>query len=316
MRSRFFGFVGLALFLATVPGAGPALAWSQTGHMLTAAIAFDDLSVRDPSAIDALADILAQHPDRGPFTVAVDNTKGAERALRLMMECARWPDDARGTGYDHPTWHYADRPLIRGDVHTPDATSGQAIEALQLNFLEASDRKAPAADRALALCWVMHLAGDIHQPLHTASLVSPAYPNGDTGGTQQFVRDPANNQVISLHWFWDDRIQKSSDVHEIEMRAADLERRFRRDKLSELSTSQPTDFAHWAFDESHALAADHAYPDELKTSSVNTAAPALPRGYSSMVAEIASRRLVLAGYRLADLLKLIAASPLPQKSGK
>ena len=139
-----------------------------------------------------------------------------------MMECARWPDDARGTLYDHPTWHYADRPIASDGAHAPDVTSGQAIEALQLNFLEASDAKAPAADRAIALCWVMHLAGDIHQPLHTASIYSKTYPQGDAGGTQQFIQDPDTRQVESLHWFWDDRVEKSADVRTIEANAADL----------------------------------------------------------------------------------------------
>ena len=146
--------------------------------MLTAAIAFDDLNVRDAAAIDTIAEIITHHPDRGPFVVAVDRATGQERALRLMMECARWPDDARGTLFDHPTWHYADRPIATEGAHAPDATSGQAIEALQLNFLEASDPKAPASDRAQALCWVMHLTGDIHQPLHTASIYSKTYPQG------------------------------------------------------------------------------------------------------------------------------------------
>jgi len=305
-----------ALTVATLLCATPALAWSQPGHMLTAAIAFDDLKARDAAAIDVIADIIAHHPDRGPFSVAIDRATGQERALRLMMECARWPDDARGTLYDHPTRHYADRPVAAAGVSAPDATSGQAIEALALNFLEASDPKAPAQDRALALCWVMHLAGDIHQPLHTASVYSKAYPQGDAGGTQQFIQDPDTKQVESLHWFWDDRVEKSADPRAIEATAADLEKRFARESLGELSASQPTDFAHWAFDESHAIAAAHAYPDDLKTSATNTAAPALPPGYSDMVADVASRRIVLAGYRLSDLLRAIAAAPLPEKKDK
>jgi len=316
MNFPFVRLTGTAIFAASLLSCGPALAWSQPGHMLTAAIAFDDLSVRDRTAVDTLADIISRHPDRGPFSVAIDRATGPERALRLMMECARWPDDARGTLYDHPTWHYADRPIASDGAHAPDATSGQAIEALQLNFLEASDAKAPAADRAIALCWVMHLAGDIHQPLHTASIYSKTYPQGDAGGTQQFIQDPDTRQVESLHWFWDDRVEKSADVRTIEANAADLEKRFPRASLSELSATQPNDYAHWAFDESHAIAVASAYPDALKTSATNVSAPALPPGYAQTVSDIASRRIALAGYRLADLLHAIAAVPLPEKKDK
>jgi hypothetical protein len=284
--------------------------------MLTAAIAFDDLNVRDAAAIDTIAEIITHHPDRGPFVVAVDRATGQERALRLMMECARWPDDARGTLFDHPTWHYADRPIATEGAHAPDATSGQAIEALQLNFLEASDPKAPASDRAQALCWVMHLTGDIHQPLHTASIYSKTYPQGDAGGTQQFIQDPDTKQVESLHWFWDDRVEKSADVHAIQSTAADIEKRYGRDTLNELTAAPPADFKRWAFDESHVIAAEHAYPENLRTSNSNTAAPALPPGYSDAVGDIASKRIALAGYRLADLLRAIAAEPLPEKKDK
>jgi S1/P1 Nuclease len=44
--------------------------------------------------------------------------------------------------------------------------------------------------KAIALAWLFHLVGDIHQPLHTAQLFTVEYPNGDRGGNEicvQFV---------------------------------------------------------------------------------------------------------------------------------
>jgi hypothetical protein len=44
--------------------------------------------------------------------------------------------------------------------------------------------------KAIALAWLFHLVGDIHQPLHTAQLFTVDYPNGDRGGNEicvQFV---------------------------------------------------------------------------------------------------------------------------------
>jgi hypothetical protein len=38
-----------------------------------------------------------------------------------------------------------------------------------------------AERRAVALAWLFHLVGDIHQPLHTTELFSVEYPNGDRG---------------------------------------------------------------------------------------------------------------------------------------
>ena len=58
MNFPFVRLTGTAIFAASLLSCGPALAWSQPGHMLTAAIAFDDLSVRDRAAVDTLADII------------------------------------------------------------------------------------------------------------------------------------------------------------------------------------------------------------------------------------------------------------------
>src|SRR5262245_23338691 len=97
----------LALACALLLFPANSFAWSRPGHMVSAAIAYDDLAPADGAIIDKIAGIIPRHPDRGAFEVAIDRTTGRERALRLFMECARWPDDARGTTYDHPTWHYA-----------------------------------------------------------------------------------------------------------------------------------------------------------------------------------------------------------------
>ena len=35
--------------------------------------------------------------------------------------------------------------------------------------------------RAIALAWLFHLVGDIHQPLHTAQLFTAEYSRGDRG---------------------------------------------------------------------------------------------------------------------------------------
>jgi hypothetical protein len=158
----------------------------------------------------------------------------------------------------------------------------------------------------------MHVAGDIHQPLHTSTLYSAAYPQGDAGGSKQFVRDPESNTVVSLHWYWDDRVNKNADASAIHSLAGDLEKRFPRGGMRELSAER--DFAKWAA-ESHALAAERAYPAGLKTAMANDAsAPTVPADYSKMVEDTSERRMTLAGYRMADLLRAIAAVPMPKEA--
>jgi hypothetical protein len=83
---------------------------------------------------------------------------------------------------------------------------------------------------------------------------------------------------------------------------------FQRSQLTELVN---TDFEPWA-KESYEIAAKIAYQNGSPIGSpkggnmdctMAAAAPALPVGYVANARRIADRRIMLAGYRLADLLK-------------
>lgn len=285
----------------------PVMAWTRPGHMVTAAIAFDDLEATDPAIIDRVAELLDSHPDRGPFEVAEDRSEGRERALRLMMECARWPDDARLTVYDQPSWHVQLRPVVRAEDPPPvppdDRLLMDGVEAFALNARVVANPDATAAQRAVALCWVMHLAGDVHQPLHTAQLFSSAYPEGDRAGGLQFVIDPLSRRPETFHWFWDDSVQRSGDLESVKARAKDLQLRLPRSDLAPRTTpAVAADYARWA-DESYSLALSFVYAGGPIGGLSETEAREIPVGYALETVTIAERRVALAGYRLADLLR-------------
>jgi hypothetical protein len=74
-----------------------------------------------------------------------------------------------------------------------------------------------------------------------------------------------------------------------------------------------TDFESWA-KESYEIAAKIAYRNGWligaarngnKDCTIIAAAPALPVGYVVSASQIADRRIILAGYRLADLLRRV-----------
>ena len=48
---------------------------------------------------------------------------------------------------------------------------------------------------------VIHLVGDIHQPLHTVSAIDPTYVSGDHGGNNE--KFPLICGVSTLHGVWD-----------------------------------------------------------------------------------------------------------------
>ncbi len=303
--SQFLWRLAVLAGLAVLTLASPAAAWTRPGHMVTAAIAYDDLKARSPRTIDALAAILAQHPDRGAFEVAAGRAEGEERALRLILEAVRWPDDARGGPFDHPTWHYALRPLGRPHAEP----RGEAREAFALNARLLQDPDASSAERAIALCWVMHLAGDVHQPLHNAERISPAHPDGDHGGGLDQVIDPATGKAISLHWFWDDSVNRLGDPEPAMARARALEAALPRGGFPELARpATAAEFGAWA-EESYALAGALAYPADLRLATSPSAAIAPPQAYAAAVQAVAERRAVLAGHRLADVLEALLAKP-------
>ena len=62
-------------------------------------------------------------------------------------------------------------------------------------------------EKAIHLCWVMHLVGDIHQPLHCVSLYCEQFPNGDHGGNDSLYR-LGGKRIIKLHPFWDELLGK------------------------------------------------------------------------------------------------------------
>jgi hypothetical protein len=288
-----------------------ALAWSQEGHMVTGAIAFEELRAHHPEVVERIAQLMQQHPDRGTFEVAVGRSTGDARLRRTFMEMARWPDDIRRGVYDHPTWHYASKPVVYAPNPPPSAPpgiGGSAMEAFALNASLVADKRAPAAERAVALCWLFHLVGDIHQPLHAADRYSATHPEGDRGGNLQFILDPQSptqGQPTSLHSYWDQAVNRSSDA--APARADELRTKLPRGRLTELTGATvrngSADFGAWAA-ESYRLAESQAYAD-LPLTATDQQATALPAKYIANALTVAERQLTLSSYRLADLLVVL-----------
>lgn len=297
----------IVVALAALLHCSSVLAWSRPGHMVTAAIAYEELSQRERNILDKIVALAERHPDRGAFEVAINGATGDERKRRIFLELARWPDDARGSVHDHPTWHYSSRPLINPASPPPqqpdDVPQGSATEAFALNLSVVADPRAPAAERAVALCWLFHLVGDMHQPLHSVSQVSKRFPEGDRGGGLQFVRDARTNEPVTLHWFWDDLVSRNGEPDEAMQSAGELMRRLPRTQFEELKPFQTAaDFSVWVR-ESHEIAATLAYGPDLNASDSASSAPKPSQRYLEQATQTAEKRLTLAGYRLTEVLR-------------
>jgi hypothetical protein len=293
----------------------PASAWNIPGHMLSAAIAYQVLRQENPPTIDRVKAVLEKHPwYANQWQARLQDVPVVDRDLVLFMQAARWPDDIRIRDKQHHRglWHYINLPF------KPDDQPGnvQIREPEPVNILTAMAENETVVKnendgerKAIALAWLFHLVGDIHQPLHTAQLFTVEYPNGDRGGNEICVRVTQAGQPMALHRFWDGVITSSSNLTRLRNEATALRNRqeFQRSQLTELRS---TDFEAWA-KESFEIARKFTYQNGRLSGSPKggnmdcttvAAAPVLPVGYVVSARRIADRRMILTGYRLADLL--------------
>lgn len=299
-----------------------ARAWNAIGHETVALIAWDQMS---PAVRTKIVDTLDWHPrlekDLQPPT-------GPSRDRYIFAVAATWPDYVRGT-FDplnrfehHPQWHYFDVPIDIGGVHGPvpnpvwdGRTSPQnLLQAMQKVQAQVVATSTPPMRRAIDLCWIEHLAGDAHQPLHAVSLYSPDYPTGDKGGNERLITTSWSNHA-NLHSLWDGLEGQGFAVD----RSLKVAERIEREHPPTQFTAQARDLvpADW-IKQSHDLAISEAYLNGALPGIPRNQlgegqdAPPLPAGYERRAREVADRQIALAGYRLANLLtKLAAEMPTP-----
>jgi len=156
-----------------------------------------------------------------------------------------------------------------------------------------TDVNAADTTKAVALAWLLHLVGDIHQPLHCSSRVTPdhALPHGDEGGNTFRLDDNRN-----LHGYWDRILGEAipSDPGEDSIAYADrvAHRIERTHPLAALTAA--TDVLDWAR-EGLRLAQTVVYAGVTRGDAPSAA-------YEAEALKVAELRLALAGYRLATLL--------------
>jgi hypothetical protein len=218
---------------------------------------------------------------------------------------ARWPDDTRGSPHDRPEWHYAVK-LVSPSRFVLPFTAGEADKAFREQLAIARDPKAPRADRAIALCWIMHLVGDQHQPLHAGHWLSWKFPKSDRAGTIAYVRWIPGGASVDLHDFWDGVPNRPGGREAgSEALAAEVERAHPRPAAGGLGADPSRDFKAWER-ESWLLAKAVAYQDgALVTGATRAQAAVLPDGYWARARELADLRVATAGYRLAEVLALV-----------
>jgi len=291
--------------------------------MVSGAIAYADVKHTSPETLVRVIALLKYHPHYKTKWVprlAQLNLSAEEQELYLFMMAARWPDDVRGdAAFHHGAWHYINLPYTPegqpASVQPVDPPTENILSTYQSN-LDIVQSTALESTKAVALCWIFHLIGDVHQPLHTIALFTTQFPppEGDRGGTRFYIRVRAGASTISLHTFWDDLILGSERFQSVRNTATALRLQpdHARAQLPELAETR---FEGWARQESFRVAKEQAYHNgQLRGSKDQQNGEVFPVDYIATVKPLAERRIVLAGYRLADVLTQTASHLTPAAS--
>jgi len=230
------------------------------------------------------------------------------------------------------SWHFVDIGLENGDPQPSfepgddNPMHGDAVQALKRAMVVLQGGTDPyVASPAIACAMMMHLVGDIHQPLHAATkyFYSRGREQDDRGGNREGVDNgPPDETHFNLHAFWDsawrastgadgrvvlDERFKPGRVHHPEDVAA-LATQMASEDAPPANARLATDFEGWAR-ESNSIARTFVYRDLTSTESLKYCR--LSGAYVAAANRIARQRLVLAAYRLATVLNATLGAAQP-----
>jgi hypothetical protein len=272
-----------------------SFSWGAGGHMIVASIAYKRLN---PTAKARAKKLLAI-----PINPC-DVTKHSPD----FVNAAHWGDDVRPKlGFEYaPTLHYVDYPFSADNTPLPNVPEGEQniIKALE-HYVDVLKNSIDTNEQAQALRWVIHFVGDIHQPLHCATRVDHAHPQGDHGGNLFVIK--INGADVKLHTYWDDGLNtfpKSGPPPNYTppalTRIPPVVTRAMQDHPDtdpDLKLDQPFNYELWSR-ESEALAKSAVY-EGITTG--QTPSPA----YKTRGIQAVRKRVAFGGYRLAALLNAI-----------
>jgi hypothetical protein len=233
--------------------------WYDRGHRIVGLIAQANLTVKARKEIEKIL------PDS-----------------MTLADAAIWPDHEGRSIRDFDPLHY---------VRIPENASGYdqgrdcpekdcMVEALKWFSAVLADKNAPILMRRLALHYVAHLVGDVHQPLHAGLAI-------DQGGID--IPVSYKGHTTNLHFFWDTNLVEMETGNEEEIAKRLTANITEEERLK----WQAGDLKQWT-NESLMLVRSHAY---------NTGPSAeLSDDYVEKARPIVRKRLAQAGIRLAWLL--------------
>jgi hypothetical protein len=262
-------------------------AWGEQGHRLVGLVAGERLTRVAKKNVDWLLD------------------------GRTLADVASWADSLTGEQVQTAPWHYVnipheasgydrDRDCPSQPGVKPGARNDRWRDCIvdRIDYWEErlGNAKLDRADRAIALKFVVHFIGDLHQPLHASGVAA--------GGNNIKVRvfgqedcgnDPARPFPCNLHSVWDSRLISRKNLDDQAYVAA-LRKLIADRKFGAQPATRPVQWAN----ESVALA-----KEAIVTDGTN-----IDDAYYRRHIAVIDERLALAGVRLAADLNRILVTPI------
>ncbi len=266
----------LILLLTNLIPSTDAFAWGSEGHREIARIAWSRLTPE----VQKTALALLNSGDDAPTTKC---------SYKTIEDAATWLDCVRGAGLStyFANYYHADRathcPALV--VPTKCATGHCASDALNLSIQKLGDLNAKPETRRIALKVIIHLLGDLHQPLHVERDANSFSVSLDSGVS-----------YIGFHEYWDKNVLGS-----ISENKAVLEKLL-GDYGPEFMKGSPDSWTKETFEESKSI----IYGDSMKSLMCNTdptkSKVLLTKAYQREASHYAYYKVSQAGVRLASIL--------------
>jgi len=274
-------------------GAAQCWAWGDEGHMIVAAVAerFLQPGVRDE--INALLN-------------ADDDTLTAGDIPSRATWADKYRDSDRNTTKQRyeatRQWHFIDTELDNPNMDTacfnhpavPPSTPASkgpkddcVVDKINQFKAELSSAGTPEAEKLLALKFLLHFVGDVHQPLHSAD-------DHDRGGNEKFVLFAHRSTCMPLHAHWDTTLVQRLGRN-FDQIGGNLANEFAT-KRSTWMSGEPADWAQESFN----VARDVAYrlPPNVPNERGQQCSELTPQ-YEDQALATAREQLAKAGMRLA-----------------
>jgi len=267
----------IILMLSCLAVSSLSFSWNSQGHLIIAQIAYDKLTPRTKKSVNEFFEALIKKGEQTDF-----------------IRSSTWADELRYKNINaYNQWHYIHLPINFTHSIKPEAPNIKTACKAQVARLLSPHYS--LVEKAWSLKMLIHLIGDLHQPLHVATLYNDKFPYGDLNGLKFRVKSKYKN----LHRFWDSgggilAYKKSKVRHRITL----VKQLLRHNNLPINSIRlEPDKLIDAWLEDSFIKAKNHAYQQKYNKK--------LAFQYQKKVKQISKLQLYKAGQNLAVLLNYI-----------